>query len=69
MILFERAEIATMIASLRFYQREISKAVIPDHHPEYWFEEIATDGGTLISLDSDGIEELIETKLQMLQRE
>lgn len=69
MILFERAEIATMIAALRFYQQELTHGRLPIDKPERWFDEIATDGGTLISLDNEDIDELIETKLQMLQRE
>jgi sulfite reductase beta subunit-like hemoprotein len=69
-ILFERAEIATMLAALRFYQREMKEGLYPytNDNPHYWMLEIATDGGTLSSLDAEGIDELID-KIQEFNRE
>ncbi len=66
MILFELAETATILAALRFYQRGLE--VKPSSDVEYWFDEIATDGGTLEPLDSEGIDELIN-KIQLANRE
>lgn len=47
-----RRELATVIAALRFWQREAA-----DDQPEW---DIATDGGEVEPLDGDGIDKLCE---------
>lgn len=60
MYAIDKPEHATMIAALRWYQE--SGMGEPDHRSEA-IHELATNGGEEISLDSDGIDALVE-KLQ-----
>jgi hypothetical protein len=65
MILFEHQEIATIIAALRFYQE--NGLGFPGNRSND-IHEIATDGGTVTSLDEEGIDELVD-KIQLYNRE
>ncbi|SEI14570.1 hypothetical protein [Paraburkholderia hospita] len=49
---------ATLIAALRWYQK--SGMGDPDNRDD-GIHDLATDGGVLISLDSDGVDELVST--------
>lgn len=56
-LIFDEQQTATILAALRFYQREGQGD--PAHRDEF-IHKLATDGDRVISLDSAGIDELVE---------
>jgi hypothetical protein len=59
-MIYKNEEIATILAALRFYQREIEHGLVPYPDEEYHIMDVATDGQTLEPLTPEQIDDLCE---------
>jgi hypothetical protein len=58
--IFQNREVATILAALRFYQREMRDGLVPYCDAEYFLLDIASDGNTEVMLSADEIDDLCE---------